>query len=122
MEKDVMLRSRMTAKQMEVLDRIVLELQAEMPEASVSTSSVARYALEKYIDTHIAKRDGTKLFFEINISEFTKADKRELFDLVGEMDKKLDDSGNITLRNALQDMNVEVMRMYADTMRPKKGE
>jgi len=42
------------------LDAIIDELQAQMPEASVTTSSIARYALEKYVNDHIAKRDGTK--------------------------------------------------------------
>jgi len=36
------------------LDAIIDELQAQMPEASVTTSSIARYALEKYVSDHIA--------------------------------------------------------------------
>jgi len=46
------------------LDAIIDELQAQMPEASVTTSSIARYALEKYVNDHIAKRDGTKILIE----------------------------------------------------------
>ena len=47
-EKDSMLRVRLTQRQSDELDAIIGELQAQMPEASVTTSSIARYALEKY--------------------------------------------------------------------------
>jgi len=46
-EKDSMLRVRLTKRQSDELDAIVGELQAQMPEASVTTSSIARYAKEK---------------------------------------------------------------------------
>ena len=59
-EKDSMLRVRLTQRQSDELDAIIDELQAQMPEASVTTSSIARYALEKYVSDHIAKRDGTR--------------------------------------------------------------
>ena len=65
-EKDSMLRVRLTQRQSDELDAIIDELQAQMPEASVTTSSIARYALEKYVSDHIAKRDGTKIFIEIS--------------------------------------------------------
>jgi len=53
-EKDSMLRVRLTKRQSDELDAIIDELQAQMPEASVTTSSIARYALEKYVSDHIA--------------------------------------------------------------------
>ncbi len=53
-EKDSMLRVRLTQRQSDELDAIIDELQAQMPEASVTTSSIARYALEKYVSDHIA--------------------------------------------------------------------
>ena len=56
-EKDSMLRVRLTQRQSDELDAIIDELQAQMPEASVTTSSIARYALEKYVSDHIAKRE-----------------------------------------------------------------
>jgi len=54
------------------LDAIIDELQAQMPEASVTTSSIARYALEKYVSDHIAKRDGTKILIEISTADAQK--------------------------------------------------
>ena len=59
-EKNSMLRVRLTQRQSDELDSIIGELQTQMPEASVTTSSIARYALEKYVRDHIAKRDETK--------------------------------------------------------------
>ena len=58
-----------------------MSLQAQMPEASVTTSSIARYALEKYVSDHIAKRDGTKIFIEINTADATEEDIKNLYDL-----------------------------------------
>jgi len=40
--------------------------------SSVTTSSIARYALEKYVSDHIAKRDGTKILIEINTADATE--------------------------------------------------
>jgi len=42
--------------------------------ASVTTSSIARYALEKFVSDHIAKRDGTKIFIEISTADATEED------------------------------------------------
>jgi len=39
-EKDSMLRVRLTQRQSDELDAIIDELQAQMPEASVTTSSI----------------------------------------------------------------------------------
>jgi len=41
-EKDSMLRVRLTKRQSDELDAIIGELQAQMPEASVTTSSILR--------------------------------------------------------------------------------
>jgi len=43
---------------------------------SVTTSSIARYALEKYVSDHIAKRDGTKIFIEVSTADATDEDIR----------------------------------------------
>jgi len=59
-----MLRVRLTQRQSDELDAIINELQAQMPEASVTTSSIARYALEKYVSDHIAKRDGARFLLK----------------------------------------------------------
>jgi len=64
------------------MDAIIDELQAQMPEASVTTSSIARYALEKYVSDHIAKRDGTKIFIEISTADATDEDIKNLYDLL----------------------------------------
>jgi len=78
-EKDSMLRVRLTKRQSDELDAIIDELQAQMPEASVTTSSIARYALEKYVSDHIAKRDGTKIFIEISTADATEEDIKNLY-------------------------------------------
>jgi hypothetical protein len=70
-KKDSMLRVRLTQRQSDELDAIIDELQAQMPEASVTTSSIARYALEEYVSDHTAKRDGTKIFIEITANHPT---------------------------------------------------
>lgn len=56
-----------------------------MPEASVTTSSIARYALEKYVSDHIAKRDGTKIFIEISTANATEKDINTPYDLLGKL-------------------------------------
>jgi len=84
-EKDSMLRVRLTKRQSDELDAIIGELQAQMPEASVTTSSIARYALEKYVSDHIAKRDGTKILIEINTADATEEDIKNLYDLLSKL-------------------------------------
>ena len=81
-EKDSMLRVRLTQRQSDELDSIIGELQAQIPEASVTTSSIARYALEKYVSDHIAKRDGTKIFIEVSTADATDEDIKNLYDLL----------------------------------------
>jgi len=80
-EKDSMLRVRLTQKQSNALDSIIAELQAQMPEASVTTSSIARHTLEKYVSDHIAKRDGAKIFIEVSTADATDEDIKNLYDL-----------------------------------------
>jgi uncharacterized protein (DUF2235 family) len=121
MEKDVMLRSRMTAKQMEVLDQIVAELQEQTPEANVSTSSVARYALEKYVDTHIAKRDGTKLFIEVSTLGLTKDEIAALYDSVNKMVDNVPETASPALKNAFIDLSMGVTSAFARSIMQKKA-
>jgi len=84
-EKDSILRVRLTQRQSDELDAIIDELQAQMPEASVTTSSIARYALEKYVSDHIAKRDGTKIFIEVSTADATDEDIKNLYDLLSKL-------------------------------------
>ncbi len=84
-EKDSMLRVRLTQRQSDELDAIIDELQAQMPEASVTTSSIARYALEKYVSDHIAKRDGTKIFIEVSTENATEEEIKNLYDLLSKL-------------------------------------
>src|SRR5690606_4334595 len=79
-EKDSMLRVRLTQRQSDELDAIIDELQAQMPEASVTTSSIARYALEEYVSDPIAKRDCTKIFIEVSTAHATDEDIKNLTD------------------------------------------
>jgi hypothetical protein len=84
-EKDSMLRVRLTQRQSDELDSIIDELQAQMPEASVTTSSIARHALEKYVNDHIAKRDGSKIFIEVSTAYATEEDINNLYTLPGKL-------------------------------------
>ena len=81
-EKDSMLRVRLAQRQWDELGPIIDELQEQMPEASVTTSSIARYALEKYVSDHIAQRDDTKIFTEISTVDATDEDIKNLYDLI----------------------------------------
>ena len=84
-EKDSMLRVRLTKRQSDELDAIINELQAQMPEASVTTSSIARYALEKYVSDYIAMRDGTKIIIEVSTADATEEDIKNLYDLLSKL-------------------------------------
>ncbi len=103
------------------LDSIIAELQAQMPEASVTTSSIARYALEKYVSDYIAKRDGTKIFIKIGTEGATDDGIKNLYNLVSKM---LDD----TKENYSQSVHYmvgeifEPIMMMASIMKPKKPE
>ena len=62
----------MTKQQSEELNTIIEELLKEMPEESVTTSSITRYTLQKYVREHIAKRYGTKIFIEVSTADVTE--------------------------------------------------
>jgi len=118
-EKDSMLRVRLTKRQSDELDAIIGELQAQMPEASVTTSSIARYALEKYVSDHIAKRDGTKILIEINTADATEEDIKNLYDLLPSCltnKRELLTNGSL---HGWRDIRAVMMKM-ASLMKPKK--
>ena len=121
-EKDSMLRVRLTQKQSDALDSIIAELQAQMPEASVTTSSIARYALEKYVSDYIAKRDGTKIFIEIGTEDATDDDIRNLYNLVSKMIDDAKENYSQSVHYMVGEIFEPIMMRMASLMKPKKPE
>jgi len=121
-EKDSMLRVRLTQKQSDALDSIIAELQAQMPEASVTTSSIARYALEKYVSDYIAKRDGTKIFIEIGTEDATDDDIRNLYNLVSKMLDDAKENYSQSVHYMVGEIFEPIMMRMARLMKPKKPE
>ncbi|WP_265447938.1 hypothetical protein [Acetivibrio straminisolvens] len=121
-EKDSMLRVRLTKRQSDELDVIVGELQAQMPEASVTTSSIARYALEKYVSGHIAKRDGTKIFIEISTADATDEDIKNLYDLISKLFDETKENYSPMVHYMVGEILEPVMMKMARLMKLKKPE
>lgn len=121
-EKDSMLRVRLTQRQLYELDAIIDELQAQMPEASVTTSSIARYALEKYVSDYIAKRDGTKIFIEVSTADITDEDIRNLYNLVSKMLDDAKENYSQSVHYMVGEIFEPIMMRMASIMKPKKPE
>ena len=121
-EKDCMLRVRLTQRQSDELDAIIDELQAQMPEASVTTSSIARYALEKYVSDHIAKRDGTKIFIEVSTADATEEDIKNLYGLLSKLFDETKENYSPTVHYMVGEILEPVMMKMASLMKPKKPE
>ncbi len=124
-EKDSMLRVRLTQRQSDELDSIIGELQKQMPEASVTTSSIARYALEKYVSDHIAKRDGTKIFIEVSTAFATQEDINTLYDLLGKLFDETKQNHTQPVHLMMGEIFGPVMMKMASlikTSKPKDGE
>jgi hypothetical protein len=119
-EKDSMLRVRLTQRQSDELDSIIAELQAQMPEASVTTSSIARYALEKYVSDHIAKRDGTKIFIEVSTAGATDEDTKNLYDLISKLFDETKENYSQTVHYMVGEILEPIMMKMASLMKPKK--
>lgn len=121
-EKDSMLRVRLTQRQSDELDSIIDELQAQMPEASVTTSSIARHALEKYVSDHTAKRDGTKIFIEVSTADATEEDIKNLYNLISKMLDDAKENYSQTVYYMAGEIFEPVMMRMASLMKPKKPE
>jgi predicted transcriptional regulator len=117
-----MLRVRLTQKQSDELDSIIAELQAQMPEASVTTSSIARYALEKYVSEYIAKRDGTKISIEVSTADATDEDIKNLYNLMSKMLDDAKENYSQTVHYMAGEIFEPVMMKMASLMKPKKPE
>jgi hypothetical protein len=119
-EKDSMLRVRLTQRQSDELDAIIDELQAQMPEASVTTSSITRYALEKYVSDHIAKRDGTKLFVEVSTAGATDEDIKNLYGLLSKLFDETKDNYSPMVHYMVGEILEPVMMKMARLMKLNK--
>ena len=60
------------------MDTIIDELKAQIPEASVTSIKPRKIRSAKYVSNHIVKRDGTKIFIEINTTDATEEDIKNL--------------------------------------------
>ena len=120
-EKDSMLRVRLTQRQSDELDAIIGELQVQMPEASVTTSSIARYALEKYVSDHIAKRDGTRIFIEISTADATEEDIKNLYDLLSKLFDETKENYSPMVHYMVGEILDPVMMKMARLMKLKKS-
>ncbi|WP_372998499.1 hypothetical protein [Lutispora sp.] len=121
-EEDSMLRVRLTQRQSDELDAIIDELQAQMPEASVTTSSIARYALEKYVSDHIAKRDGTKIFIEVSTADATEEDIKNLYDLISRLFDETKENYSPMVHYMVGEILEPLMMKMARLMKLKKPE
>ena len=119
-EKDSMLRVRLTQRQSDELDAIIGKLQAQMPEASVSTSSIARYALEKYVSDYIAKRDGTKIFIEVSTADATEENIKNLYDLLSKLFDETKENYSPMVHYMVGEILEPVMMKMARLMKLKK--
>jgi hypothetical protein len=119
--KDNFFKARMTDEQINTLDSIVKEIQENTPEASVTSSSIARYALEKYISDYRAKKSREKIFIEINTRGATKDDMASLNELFKEMLNKAEQSGNIVLTDMVGQIYFVIMDDFVQKyLMPKK--
>ena len=121
-EKDSMLRVRLTQRQSDELDAIIDELQAQMPEASVTTSSIARYALEKYVSDYIAMRDGTKIFIEVSTADASDDDIKNLYDLISKLFDETKENYSPTVHYLVGEILEPVMMKMASLIKLKKPE
>ncbi len=121
-EKDSMLRVRLTQRQSDELDSIIAELQSQMPEASVTTSSIARYALEKYVSDYISKRDGTKIFIEIGTADATDEDIKNLYNLVSKLMDDAKENYSKSVYYMVGEIFEPIMMRMASIMKPRKPE
>ncbi|GAE90919.1 hypothetical protein [Acetivibrio straminisolvens] len=121
-EKDSMLRVRLTKRQSDELDAIINELQAQMPEASVTTSSIARYALEKYVSDYIAMRDGTKIFIEVSTADATEEDIKNLYGLLSKLFDETKENYSPMVHYMVGEILEPVMMRMASLMKPKNLE
>ena len=92
------------------------------PEASVISSSIARYALEKYVSDYIAKRDGTKIFIEVSTADTTDEDIKNIYNLIS---KTLDDAKENYSQSVycmVGEIFEPIMMRMENIMKPKKPE
>lgn len=87
--KDNFFKARMTDEQVQTLENIVKEIQADTPEANVTASSIARYALEKYVEDYRAKKDGRRIIIDIGVAHEQPEDLLRLFKIFSEFKDKV---------------------------------
>lgn len=119
--KDNFLKARITDEQVQALDKIVKELQITTPEANVSASSIARYAIEKYINEYAAKKNGQKVFCSISLIGSTVDDIEKLYKYLSETHKKAIDDGNERVSYMILDVFQPVLAIMPQVLETKYG-
>ncbi|MCO5384433.1 MAG: hypothetical protein M0T74_09055 [Desulfitobacterium hafniense] len=110
MGKDNFFKARMTDEQVQTLEDIVKEIQADTPEANVTASSVARYALEKYIDDYRSKIDGTAIVSKISVEGITGSDIADLSVKLGDLMEEYKITGKENISEVINAFNVALLK------------
>lgn len=106
MANDNTLQVRVNEELKNDLDLAIKEVQEQTPESNVNASTIARYALEKYINDRKAKKDGTKMIIEIDTKDINFDDINSFYLLIcGLLDKYFeepdDEWGNNSIKYLL---------------------
>lgn len=114
--KDNFFKARLTVEQAQTLENIVKEIKADTPEANVSASSIARYALEKYVDDYRAKKSGNKIIIEVSTQIATREEMQKLDSYISEAyDKACKIEGNTSkVADMLATITMRVSFAYAN--------
>jgi len=91
-----------------------------MLEASVTTSNITRYALEKYVSEYIAKRDGTKIFIEVFTADTTDENINNLYDLLSRLFDETKENYSPTVHYMVGEILEPVIMKMARLMKLKK--
>src|SRR5665648_60059 len=108
--KDNFFKARMTDEQAQTLGNIVNEIQTDTPEANVTASSIARYALEKYIDDYRANKDGKAVLAKISIENLSSEDIRNLSVNLEEMAEDFKATGKENIFKLLNQFNILLLK------------
>ena len=114
--KDNFFKARMTDEQAQTLEVIVKEIQEKTPGATVTASSIARYAMERYIDDYKAERDGTAIIARILLKDFRADDFELLNNKLSKLSIEFDELGKENISIFLDDFIKIIFQAYINRM------
>lgn len=114
-EKGNFVKFRINEEQAECLNRIVNELQGNTPESSVTMSSVARYAVEKYLKEYEETKSGKRMYFWIDFTDASGDDIRYLYELLSEVFDRAKRSDTNVVLSMLVNIMAPIMKKAFDT-------